>query len=122
VIGPLGLWLVDTRMQDRSARERPGTRIISGALFIGYSTAALVALVLGSSLAWQTALMDWDVSQIDRLEQLGCSVPTLESVDARYGQQLSTANSLLLVAVVGALAATVFLLVRLAIGLQQRRA
>jgi hypothetical protein len=66
--------------------------------------------------------MDWDVSQIDRLEQLGCSIPTLESVDARYGQQLSTANSLLLAAAVGALAVTLFLLVRLAVGLRQRRA
>jgi hypothetical protein len=66
--------------------------------------------------------MDWDVRQIDRLEQLGCSIPTLEAVDNRYGQQASIANSLLLVAVVSALAATLFLLVRLAIRLQQRRA
>jgi hypothetical protein len=122
VMAPLGLWFIDSRIQGRGSPERPGTRIISGALFIGYSAVALVALLLGSSLAWHTALMDWDVSQIDRLEQLSCSIPTLEAVDSLYGQQASTADSLLKIAAVGALAATLFLLVRLASGLQQLRA
>ncbi len=73
---------------------------------------ALAALVLVSSLAWQAALMGWDVSQIDRLERVGCSIPTLEAVDNLAGQQLSTANSLFRLGAVGALPATIFLLVR----------
>jgi hypothetical protein len=120
VICPLGLWLVEMRIQGRAGRERPGALILSGVLLISYSAAALIALLLGSSLAWRAALLDWDVSQIDRLERLGCSIPTLEAVDGLYGQQASTADNLLRIAAVGALAATIFLLVRLASRLQQR--
>jgi hypothetical protein len=89
-------------------------------VLIGYSGLALVALGLASSLAWQAALMSWDVSQIDRLERVGCSIPTLEAVDTLFGQQMSTANRLLGWAAVGTLAAIAFLLVRLAQRLFQR--
>lgn len=109
---PLGLWLVALGIQRLDGREKTDLPRFSVAALIGYSGVAIVALVLASSLAWQAALMGWDVSQIDRLESVGCSIPTLEAVDNLVGQQLSTANSLLRLGAVGALAATVFLLVR----------
>jgi hypothetical protein len=113
IIGPLGLWLVDLRSQRRSGREStglPGARV---ALLIGYSYVALAAVVLVASLAWQAALQTWDVSQIDRLEQVGCTIPTLQAVDATFDQQAPMANSLLGWGAFGALVAIFFLLVRL---------
>jgi hypothetical protein len=109
---PLGLWLVALGIQRLDGREKTDLPRVSVAGLIGYSGVAIVALVLASSLAWHAALMGWDVSQIDRLESVGCSIPTLAAVDTLAGQQLSTANSLLRLGAVGALAATVFLLVR----------
>lgn len=113
IICLLGLCLIDLRIQRLAGRERTGLPGASVAVLIGYSGVALVAIALVSSLAWRAALMDWDVSQIDRLERVGCSVPTLEAVDSLFGQQLSTANGLLKLGAAGAVAAIVFLLVRL---------
>jgi hypothetical protein len=114
IIGPLGLWLVDLRIQRRSGHESTGLPGAGVALFLGYSYVALAAVVLVASLAWQAALQSWDGSQIDRLEQVGCSIPTLQAVDATFEQQAPMANSLLGWGAFGALVASFFLLVRLA--------
>jgi hypothetical protein len=112
IIGPLGLWLLVLRSQHLAGRARTGLSGVSVTVLIGYSGLALMALVVASSLAWQAALTSWDVSQIDRLEHVGCSIPTLEAVDSLVEQQTSTANSLLGWAAVGTLVAIAFLLVR----------
>jgi len=73
-----------------------------------------------SCLGWRSALMSWDVTQIDRLEAAGCSIPTLEAVDTLSEQQLSTANGLLVWAAIGTLVAIAFLLAWLAQRLSKR--
>lgn len=109
IICLLGLWLAGLSLRRSAARKPASPERVSAAAPIGDGGVLLGALALVSSLVWRTALLSWDVTQIDRLERAGCSIPTLQAVDTLAGQQMSAANSLLQFGVVVALAAIIYL-------------
>jgi hypothetical protein len=53
---------------------------------IGYVAALTSVAFATMDLAWQDAVMAWDVAQIDALERYGCAIAILEAVDQRSTQ------------------------------------